>query len=84
MPAPRSLRRNRYHRYPANSGHRADLLRLVGVCDHCEQQMYEQELRDEFDALPLAERIASRWADARTRHAHVAENAEREIYGPPF
>lgn len=83
MAAPRSLRHSR-RRFPADWGHRADLLRSVGVCAHCEQQMYEQELRDEFNALPVAERIASRWGDARARYARVAATAEREIFGPPF
>ncbi|MFF5037539.1 hypothetical protein [Nocardia salmonicida] len=83
MAAPRSLRYNRYYPWPG-TGHREDLLRITGVCDHCESEMYQRELDEQFAALPVAERIASRWSTARKRLARVAENANFETFGPPF
>jgi hypothetical protein len=83
MNAPISLRHNRYYPSP-DTGHREDLLRITGVCDHCESEMYQRELDEQFAALPVAERIASRWRTARKRLARVAENAAFEAYGPPF
>ena len=44
MNAPISLRHNRYYPSP-DTGHREDLLRITGVCDHCESEMYQREAR---------------------------------------
>lgn len=85
MAAPHSLRVNRYNRYPADYGHRADLLRVTGVCDHCEQLMEDAYQARLFAELPVADRIGTRWARARARVRRVA-SAAREPWalGAPF
>ncbi|MFD4356833.1 hypothetical protein ACFWPX_30075 [Nocardia sp. NPDC058518] len=66
MPAPRSLYQGPRPHFPP-APHRADHLAQWGICDHCEGEMEDQILREEWNALPAAERIATRWARARHR-----------------
>lgn len=85
MAAPRSLRVNRYYPATADSGHRADLLRITGVCDHCESEMEAAHQARLFAELPVADRIASRWGRALARVRRVT-SAAREPWalGAPF